>query len=58
MLSIIGTSYYNSYTVCSILPANNCKVYLGACSEQRAKDAIAVIEKEHPHVKEKNNVVW
>ena len=54
------TDCYSSgigHAICSILAANNCKVYLGARSEQRAKDAIAKIDKGYPSVKEKGNVV-
>ena len=44
--------------ICSILAANNCKVYLGARSEHKAKAAIEKIEKDFPEVGKKKNVLW
>ena len=40
------------------LAANGAKVYLGARSEQRARDAIAKIEGAHPEVKKNGTLIW
>jgi NAD(P)-dependent dehydrogenase (short-subunit alcohol dehydrogenase family) len=46
------------YTIAEHLALHGAKVWMGARSESRAKDAIQIYEQTHAEIKSKGQIVW